>query len=193
MKNGFKMKRSVLRLLSVFGVSAVMSGVSNASLVLTGFTESQTAFSATYAFTADLSPDIETTVGSWWSAEVNQEYIPDPGGGPATFSLTWTGLHLGGPHFGEIAGTNVIGSCTFSAATLDGVVCDQSQSAPHLLSLEGHRDSYDFYLELVSGGGTVTFSGSHGAVVPIPAAIWLFGSGMVGLVSMAKRRRAIRC
>lgn len=29
-----------------------------------------------------------------------------------------------------------------------------------------------------------------GAVVPIPAAIWMFGSGLIGLVGIARRRRA---
>ncbi|HEN46860.1 MAG TPA: VPLPA-CTERM sorting domain-containing protein, partial [Mizugakiibacter sp.] len=28
------------------------------------------------------------------------------------------------------------------------------------------------------------------AVVPVPAAVWLFGSGLLGLIGMAKRREA---
>ena len=28
------------------------------------------------------------------------------------------------------------------------------------------------------------------AVVPVPAAVWLFGSGMIGLVGLARRRKA---
>jgi hypothetical protein len=36
-----------------------------------------------------------------------------------------------------------------------------------------------------------TLPGSIGtAVVPVPAAVWLFGSGLLGLVGMAKRKKA---
>jgi hypothetical protein len=27
--------------------------------------------------------------------------------------------------------------------------------------------------------------------VPVPAAVWLFGSGLLGLISMARRKRAV--
>ena len=36
-------------------------------------------------------------------------------------------------------------------------------------------------------GGTVTASGNT-QVVPVPAAVWLFGSGLLGLVSIGRRR-----
>jgi hypothetical protein len=35
--------------------------------------------------------------------------------------------------------------------------------------------------------GTVSYVGQVSAV-PVPAAVWLFGSGLVGLVSIARRR-----
>jgi hypothetical protein len=40
-------------------------------------------------------------------------------------------------------------------------------------------------LDLTSGA----FSGSL-SIVPVPAAVWLFGSGFIGLVGMARRRKA---
>ena len=42
--------------------------------------------------------------------------------------------------------------------------------------------------------GTMTFRGSPdlvaASVVPVPAAIWLFGSGLIGLIGLAKRKKA---
>jgi hypothetical protein len=35
-----------------------------------------------------------------------------------------------------------------------------------------------------AGGGTVT-----GSLVPVPAAVWLFGSGLLGLVVIARRKK----
>jgi len=34
--------------------------------------------------------------------------------------------------------------------------------------------------------------GKVGAVVPVPAAVWLFGSGILGLVAVARRKKAIQ-
>jgi len=36
----------------------------------------------------------------------------------------------------------------------------------------------------------MTFTGFAGAPVPVPAAVWLFGSGLLGLVGVARKRKA---
>jgi len=51
-------------------------------------------------------------------------------------------------------------------------------------SLQGNLTSGQ--LELASVGSGV--AGKLGAVVPVPAAAWLFGSGLLGLVGVARRR-----
>jgi len=38
-------------------------------------------------------------------------------------------------------------------------------------------------------GGTLSFTG-NGNTVPLPAAVWLFGSGLVGLAGISRRRRS---
>ena len=39
-------------------------------------------------------------------------------------------------------------------------------------------------------GNTITFDGPlTGQVVPIPAAAWLFGSGLLGLIAIARRKK----
>ena len=47
--------------------------------------------------------------------------------------------------------------------------------------------------EIESGGQRGEFvSGSISpAVVPIPAAAWLFGSGLLGLIGMARRKKKV--
>ena len=59
---------------------------------------------------------------------------------------------------------------------------------------------YDFFLEAYAKGGTsplartdisiIVGAGATVPPVPVPAAIWLFGTAMIGLVGFGKRRKA---
>lgn len=42
----------------------------------------------------------------------------------------------------------------------------------------------------IDGVGTVDFENVSITAVPVPAAIWLFGSGLIGLISFSKRKKA---
>ena len=35
-----------------------------------------------------------------------------------------------------------------------------------------------------------SITASNASVIPVPAAVWLFGSGLLGLVGVARRRKA---
>lgn len=67
---------------------------------------------------------------------------------------------------------------------LDG---DQSARVEHLM-LNVHGGSFD--LGGVSSVKAFTATADGFAVVPVPAAAWLFGSGLIGLVGVARRKRA---
>jgi hypothetical protein len=41
----------------------------------------------------------------------------------------------------------------------------------------------------IIGSGDFTFAAAAASPVPIPAAVWLFGSGLLGLIGVARRRR----
>jgi hypothetical protein len=55
----------------------------------------------------------------------------------------------------------------------------------------GVVQSYILGTATVGTNGTLTISGSSGAApVPLPAAVWLFGSGLLGLVGVSRRRKS---
>jgi hypothetical protein len=50
--------------------------------------------------------------------------------------------------------------------------------------------SYVLGTATMGTNGTLTFAANGGAPVPLPAAVWLLGSGLMGLVGVSRRRKA---
>jgi hypothetical protein len=50
--------------------------------------------------------------------------------------------------------------------------------------------SYILGSATLGADGTLTITGNSTAPVPLPAAVWLFGSGLMGLVGVSRRRKA---
>jgi len=116
--------------------------------------------------------------------------ITQAGGGDFTFDGLWakkwgTDPESGGDDslFGSLSGFNN-GREVWNVAT----------------SLNGSYELYEAQLGLIDelhlGFGTnflvddIELNGSSIPAVPVPAAIWLFGTGLIGLIGFTKRRKA---
>lgn len=151
--------------------------LSHAGLTPISQTETADAFSVTYAFlaTAD-APDVDNWVGTYWQSSITTTWNTG-----SSFSFNWNGHHDGTP-------PNGTGLCNFDSSSPNGTYCQATDVVLHGLD---EVDEYNFKLDWVSGGGTVTLTGSHyPQTVPIPATAWLFGSGIAGLVAFARRRKS---
>jgi len=84
----------------------------------------------------------------------------------------------------------------FSFEMYDVIVNSQSStnlslSGQGTVSGTGFDDTpgiWEFTANTASGSSTFSWSSSTVAAVPLPAAVWLFGSGLIGLVGIARRR-----
>jgi len=154
--------------------------LSHAGLTYIGDTETADAFSITYAFSATAAlPDLESWIGTYWQSEITTTW-----NGGSSFTFDWSGHHDGTPPYGS-------GICNFDSSSPDGTYCVLTDVALH--APDG-VDEYNFQLDWV-GGGTVTLTGNHypesAPAVPVPAAVWLFGSGLAGLLGFACRKKQL--
>lgn len=80
----------------------------------------------------------------------------------------------------------VLGTFTFDTLSVGTSPLDVS-----FASLSGEYDFFGVPKELgaVSQPGSITVTAP--AVIPVPAAIWLFGSGIIGLIGFSKRREIL--
>ena len=182
-------KRCVLRLALI--VVMVLPGILNAAVVLPAL-DIQDMGSDTGATVTTSSFNIDATA---FAIITNGDPIDIP---DEVFTLTSTSgsydpaadLGLG---YGMFAGTFTVGggllSGTFSNLEVFGW---------------GNDIDFDFAADLVYDSGSLQggFAGGRiegvisgdivvaklGAVVPVPAAVWLFGSGLIGLAGIARRK-----
>ena len=106
-------------------------------------------------------------------------------GSASVSNVNWTGLIDGGSAMSLFASSLSCGGvgCSLSLAPVsDGPL-------PHAA---GVGTDIGILLDFaLSAGDTVTFNTRFEVTpVPVPAAVWLFGSGLLGLVGVARRRKA---
>jgi len=125
----------------------------------------------------------------------------------ATNTLTYN-KQVSGTTGGATVGTNTGGQCVNGATSFLAKACDSATAATP--SWEGLQFSLVFSADKLTYTGSVTgtdrsgsgltantttinwqVSGSTPNPVPVPAAAWLFGSGLIGLAGTARRRRSV--
>ncbi|MDH5191281.1 MAG: VPLPA-CTERM sorting domain-containing protein [Gammaproteobacteria bacterium] len=86
-------------------------------------------------------------------------------------------------NFGGLSGIAKIGSLTFEAIGAGDFIMSMAVTDDPL-------KGGDFVSAMTYGVQTITFGSSDISVsaVPVPAAIWLFGSGLIGLAGIMRRR-----
>jgi hypothetical protein len=128
--------------------------------------------------------------------------------GAGTFSVTFPVLHvqwangaylIGGDGDGDMAGGHgvllcgaqpVPGGCPGAGLTLSGTFGSGSfllSGSQAMTKDEVTVGGFRKQIVEFSLGGTYTTTFGH--AVPVPAAAWLFGSGLLGMVGVARRRR----
>jgi hypothetical protein len=142
-----------------------------ASVVNLTYSEDIDSFSSTWRIDDNGGGDFSGTdsiTGVFWEIGLTTD---------AAASLQDTIAHILGPH-GE----------GFTSSSLDhGVLPAGYLEELSFVVHDGHIDDFTMTSDYVDGGYNVSFAGLHS--VPIPAAFWLFASGL-GLLRWMKRKQA---
>jgi len=154
----------------LFIVGLFSAGLTQAAVVNLTFSEDATSFSSSWRITDNGSGDfsgMDSIIGTFWQVELMADSTP---------SLQETIGHILGPH-GESFEASSIG---YGALPTEFFTVDS-----FTLHNNGHRDDFTLSSDFVDGGYTVSLSGIHS--IPIPASLWLFGSGL-GFLGWLKRK-----
>ncbi|WP_206609541.1 VPLPA-CTERM sorting domain-containing protein [Thiohalobacter thiocyanaticus] len=162
----------------LFGVLLLMLGAGSANAALIGFTLEGTVASAAPANPFGLSVnDIITASGVYDDTTIDINGDIDFSTGTnnmeiqvGSYNFTDADDALGGGTM-TLSGGSFVG-LSYLAGTLPGFNSTVSTFA----SLDG------------TIGGSWDVNSFQTTVVPVPAAVWLFGSGLLGLVGIARRR-----
>ena len=147
-------------------------------------TEGTAAFAGGFMFdavTADMSNiNITVTGGSIWSGTYT-DYFPawTSTDGAGVTGFTYLGI-MQGPSCND-------GTCEMFRLTFQGILDGQPGTHNLRSPTEGYNGGE---FNDMQQSGTAWTGGVQAAVVPVPAAAWLFGSGLLGLVGMARRKKA---
>ncbi len=126
---------------------------------------------------------------------------------PTDFTLTTTGSADAGArdavlHIGSLGSEFAYGSFTLNGATgawteLFSGSASQGLEKEFLITWNGIPNAANFVFDFNAAASSVSFDQlsldiAPVSAVPLPPAVWLFGSGLAGLVGIARRKAAAR-
>lgn len=153
-----------------------------------------------------------TTPGIVMSASVTFEFTEAGGGGTTGTLVLSGGSVLANSGWGPLTGTSLVQSLVFDGVTyvppgsnlvtasgllslsgtaLDGgnITLSVPPTPPEALVFAFTQVLDTDSITIGTGPGSVVYMGNWVAAVPVPGAVWLFGSGLLGLVGMARRKK----
>jgi hypothetical protein len=180
-----KLHKSIVKL--VITLALLVPGISNAATLFPAYDIQLMPGDTGYSINAT-SISIDATVIGIIDSLNNFTDIAD-----MTFTLTGNGVHSvstppGAPFpfiTGSYDGSFVVGGGVL-AGTFTGMILDGPEVAPTLTGDVTFLNGSTGKLEMTLA--STSLAGKLGAIVPIPAAAWLFGSGIIGLIGIARRK-----
>ena len=168
MRNNWNTVATLTRCLFIFG--CLLAASTQAAVVNLTFSEDSSSFTTTWRITDNGGGDfsgMDSVNGTYWDIDMLMG---------AASVLQDTVEHLLGPH-----GEGFISS-SFDYGALPAGYYEATSFVVHG---NGHRDDFTMTSDFVGGGYNISFAGFHS--IPIPAAVWLFGSAL-GLLGWFRRR-----
>lgn len=136
--------------------------------------------------TAGLTPviqNIQTEIADWASLTTSGTFF-DPTGGSTANALSGP-LNGGGWNNGQISAGTVGTALSFYNIIGNTYVTTADGLAAHTTATTTYNGFW-----FLSSTGQLTYNLVAAAPVPLPAAIWLLGSGLLGLIGVGRRRAA---
>lgn len=178
-------------------LSLALGGAAATTATAATITITQMVFSGTYAATGTLNDSGNGSMGGSffnhpWTANQVEWFDTHTGtttwdasgyanGGTYTFGLTGNQV-AAGTLFNWNGNTDIAVLTIFDCPVSGGGACNGNS-----LGMAG--GPFPGSMPTFNGTTADDFPVSGGSAVPVPAAVWLFGSGLMGLVGVARRRK----